>query len=44
VHEKFTAAHKSHYKEDFLLGHKHVAHSNQKGVVGLQQNIFFQLC
>jgi hypothetical protein len=43
MHEKFTAAHKPHDKEDLLFGHEHVAHSHQEGVVSLQQYIFFQL-
>ena len=43
MHKKFTATHKPHDKENLLLGHEHVAHSHQEGVVSLQQNIFFQL-
>ena len=42
MHEKLAAPDESHNEKDFLLGLENIAHSHQKGVISLQQNVFLQ--
>ena len=42
VHEEFTTSDEAHDEENLLVRLEHVAHTNQKRVVSLQQDVLFQ--
>jgi hypothetical protein len=42
VHEEFTTTDESHNEENLLFGLEDVAHADEEGVVGLQQNVLLK--
>jgi hypothetical protein len=44
MHKKFTTADKPHDEENLLVRHKNIAHSHEKRMISLQQNILLQFC
>jgi hypothetical protein len=44
VHEQLTSSDESHDEEDLLVSLEHIVHTNQEGMISLEQDFFFQLC
>ena len=42
MHEKFATTDKPHDEENLLVRHENVAHSHEKRMISLQQNIFLE--
>ena len=43
VHKEFTTSHETHDKEDLGLSLEHIVHSHKEGVIGLHEDLLFEL-
>ncbi len=42
MHEQLTTSDEAHNEENLLWGLEYISHSDEIGVIGLEQNVFFQ--